>query len=80
MFEISKNVDKLFPHPVGIFFTLLEPPVCCIMQKYYNVIDFPDFTLFPKICPINSRSTAPVDFMVLKYSEMRVLGTHVFFV
>ena len=34
---ISKSVGKLFPHPVGAFCTLPEPPKCYIGQTIYTV-------------------------------------------
>jgi hypothetical protein len=48
----SRNGDslagKLFPPPVGVFCTHLEPPKCLIMQKsdfsgFYHFLDFPGF-------------------------------------
>ena len=41
-------VWKLFPHPVGVFCTLLEPPNCHIMQKSY-FSGFSVFSLIPYI-------------------------------
>ena len=54
---------KLFPPPVGVFCTHLEPPKCLIMQKsdfsgFYDFCDFPGFGIFGllrktsvKVCP-----------------------------
>ena len=32
----KKNVGKFLPHPVGVFYTLLEPPTCYVLQTTHG--------------------------------------------
>ena len=61
------HVGNSFPHPVGIFCSLLAPPRCHIMQNkkhthiyiYIYILHLFWFCIWP----IHSRSTTPVDCM-----------------
>ena len=45
-FQISpQTVDKLFPHPVGVFCSLLEPRKWHIMQRKSSLADFSAFVI-----------------------------------
>ena len=39
-------MGKLFPHPMGVFHTLLEPPKCHVSQKNRLLPDFTEFRIF----------------------------------
>jgi len=72
MLESPKSVGKLFPHPVGVFCTILEPPQCHIMQtiKRTDADVLHVFSVFLyMVCSINRVCFSP-------RKEMPVAGSY----